>query len=459
LNTLEISRRALTGLGALGALTGLLVLREARGQTVPAYGIKPTVTSSMGEMGGKYFGQTPDPARTRHYYIAAEPVKWDFMPMGSDPICGMTPSANVLAWHLVRKARYIQYTDGTFTQRVPQPPRLGILGPVLRGVVGDYLEITFLNRTAVPLSMHPHGVKYDKDSEGSYYGDSNRLKSLQTRNKINRSAPGLGAAIGPNARFDYVWYLDKESGPLPTEPSSKGWLYHSHVSGEGEINLGLEGMIIVTDPKRARPDGTPNDVDREMPALFMIFNESETDPEANERAEAAGGGQSLSNLINSLPVANGQKTSSVAAIAAPNAATDAVQLKEDGERHTINGYIYGNLPGLEMNEGERVRWYLFGLGSESDLHTAHWHGLRVIEDGVRRTDTVELLPGSMKVADMVADNPGDWLFHCHVAEHMANGMFALVTVYPKGKPGASLSPDQAFLGFPPPGPTNAGKGK
>jgi FtsP/CotA-like multicopper oxidase with cupredoxin domain len=88
------------------------------------------------------------------------------------------------------------------------------------------------------------------------------------------------------------------------------------------------------------------------------------------------------------------------------------------------------LPGLDMNEGERVRWYLFGLGSENDLHTAHWHGLRVLEEGRRRTDVVELLPASMKVADMEADNPGQWLLHCHVAEHMANGMFARVTVYP-----------------------------
>jgi hypothetical protein len=38
--------------------------------------------------------------------------------------------------------------------------------------------------------------------------------------------------------------------------------------------------------------------------------------------------------------------------------------------------VFGNLAGLQMNEGERVRWYLFALGSEQDLHTAHWHGLR-----------------------------------------------------------------------------------
>ncbi len=455
LNTTENRERALTAMGVLGTLLMMFGFQPARGQSFTAYDVKPTVTTNMGELGGTYFGQTPDPAKTHHYYLAAEPDEWDYMPIGSDPVCGMTPSADVNARHLIRKARYFQYTDGTFTERVPQAPRLGILGPVLRGVVGDYLEITFLNRTALALSLHPHGVKYDKDSEGSYYGDNRDSKALQTRNKEGRSAPGLGAAVGPRARFNYVWYLDEESGPLPTEPSSKGWLYHSHVSGEGEVNLGLEGFIIVTDPKRARPDGTPNDVDREMPALFMIYDESQTDPEAKERLVAAGGSQSLSALVNSVTGGDGQSAPAPTGAAKPPATTDPLELKEEGQRHAINGYVYGNLPGLDMNEGERVRWYLFALGSETDLHTPHWHGLRVIEEGVRRTDTVELLPASMKVADMRADNPGDWLFHCHVADHMINGMFARVTVHPRGKPGAGRSPAKAFLGFPAPAPTNA----
>jgi hypothetical protein len=444
LNTRGTSAGYWLTLWLFGAALALGGFPAAHAQPLAAYKVKPTVTAQMGELGGTYLGKAPDPAKTRHYYIAAEPVQWDYLPIGSDPVCGMTPSADVMARHLISKVRYFEYTDGTFKQRVPQPARLGILGPVLRGVVGDYLEITFWNRTALPLSLHPHGVKYDKDSEGSYYGDAAQLKLLQTRNKEGRSTPGLGAAVGPNARFNYVWYLDEESGPLPGEPSSKGWLYHSHVGGEGEINLGLEGFIIVTDPRRARPDGTPNDVDREMPALFMIFNESQLDPEAKELA-AASGGQSLSNLLSGVTPASIQNLPGASAGSQPNDNGSPVVLLEEGQRHAINGYIYGNLPGLEMKEGERVRWYLFGLGSEVDLHTPHWHGLRVLEEGVRRTDTVELLPASMKVADMVADNPGDWLFHCHVAEHMANGMFALVTVYPKG--GASQAPGPAFLGF------------
>jgi len=405
-----------------GALSQLdLIAREQRIKA-EAY-IRPTVTEQMGDTGGKYFGQIPDPAKTRHYYIAAEDDQWDFLPTGSDPVCGMPLPPEVVLQHKVWKVRYFQYTDATFTQRVPQASRLGILGPVLRGVVGEYLAVTFLNRARVGIySMHPHGVKYDRDSEGSYHADQLRLMGPRPTN-APFTFQGRGAAVGYGGRFTYVWHLDEESGPLPSEPSSKAWLYHSHVSPQGDINKGLEGFIIVTDPKRARPDGTPNDVDREMPALFMIYDESGLNEEAQEQLAASGDNEKWIHY---------QK------------------VKEAGQRHGINGYVFGNLPGLEMNEGERVRWYLFGLGSENDLHTAHWHGLRVVEDGSRRTDVVELLPASMKTADMVADNPGEWLFHCHVEEHMAGGMFARVNVFASGATNhfeAGRAPEKAFLGL------------
>ena len=245
----------------------------------------------------------------------------------------------------------------------------------------------------------------------------------------HRRAPGRGAAIAPGAKFTYVWHLDETSAPLPAEPSSKAWLCHSHVAGDEEINLGLVSFIVVTDPARARPDGTPKDVDREMAALFMIFDESNLSEEGEEEAE-------------DKPVTSTQT------VPFHRSWSEIQELMEEGERHTINGLTFGNLPGLEMNQGERVRWYLFGLGSEKDFHTAHWHGLRVIEDGRRRTDAVELLPASMKVADLTADNPGSWLLHCHVAEHMDSGMYARVLVHAAGSPGVSRTPEDCFFGMP-----------
>ena len=376
----------------------------------PTNTVPPTTTAAMGDLGGKFFGKIPDATKTRRYYIAAEPQLWDYAPQGQDPICGKPFPPPIQAKRNGGKIRYVQYTDETFQSKVIETPRLGLLGPVLRGVVGEYLAITFLNRGGRPLSMHPHGVRYDKDSEGSYY----------------QPKPGLGAAVAHGAKFTYVWQLDEHSGPLPGEPASKGWLYHSHVEGDEESDLGLVGFIVVTDPKRARPDGTPNDTDREMAALFMLHDESGVGAAAREAAEYGAVGMNVPTMT----------------------WTQVQEQTEQGARAAINGFIFGNAPGLEMNEGERVRWYLFALGSEQDFHTAHWHGLRVVEEGRRRTDVVELMPASMKVADMVADNPGAWLFHCHVADHMMEGMFARVTVHPSTATGVSREPEKAFFGLP-----------
>lgn len=112
---------------------------------------------------------------------------------------------------------------------------------------------------------------------------------------------------------------------------------------------------------------------------------------------------------------------------------DRLAGEEPGLMHSINGYIFGNLRGLIAREGERVRWYVLGMGNEVDLHSPHWHGETVMVGApqvARRTDVLELLPASMVTADMNADNVGEWLFHCHVADHIYAGMTTTYQILP-----------------------------
>jgi len=83
-----------------------------------------------------------------------------------------------------------------------------------------------------------------------------------------------------------------------------------------------------------------------------------------------------------------------------------------------------------MKVGERVRWYLMAT-SNFELHAAHWHG-NTVEVGHMRTDVAPIQTMGMVVADMVPDNPGTWLFHCHVGGHLRAGMQALYTVEVRG---------------------------
>ncbi len=43
-------------------------------------------------------------------------------------------------------------------------------------------------------------------------------------------------------------------------------------------------------------------------------------------------------------------------------------------------------------------------------------------------DTVLLGPGEEAKVAFVADNPGDWMFHCHILGHAEAGMTAVVKV-------------------------------
>lgn len=107
--------------------------------------------------------------------------------------------------------------------------------------------------------------------------------------------------------------------------------------------------------------------------------------------------------------------------------------EEAGLMHSINGYIFGNLRGLVAKRGERVRWYVLGMGNEVDLHTPHWHGEKVSVGAppiAHRTDVLELLPASMITADINADNVGEWLYHCHVDDHMEAGMMTTFQITP-----------------------------
>ena len=70
------------------------------------------------------------------------------------------------------------------------------------------------------------------------------------------------------------------------------------------------------------------------------------------------------------------------------------------------------------------------MGTEVDIHTPHWHGVDLLENG-RRVDITEIFPASAKTLDMIADNPGVWMYHCHVNDHLDAGMDALITIEPK----------------------------
>jgi FtsP/CotA-like multicopper oxidase with cupredoxin domain len=64
----------------------------------------------------------------------------------------------------------------------------------------------------------------------------------------------------------------------------------------------------------------------------------------------------------------------------------------------------------------------------------HGHSFRIVMRNGRPlarrdlVDTTLLPPRETAQIALVADNPGDWMFHCHVLEHQATGMMATIRV-------------------------------
>ena len=85
----------------------------------------------------------------------------------------------------------------------------------------------------------------------------------------------------------------------------------------------------------------------------------------------------------------------------------------------------------------RGRSYVLDLVNDTAWHHPihlHGHTFAVIsrngKPNLRRqwSDTVLLDPRTTAEIAFVADNPGDWMFHCHVLDHQASGMMAVIRV-------------------------------
>ena len=48
------------------------------------------------------------------------------------------------------------------------------------------------------------------------------------------------------------------------------------------------------------------------------------------------------------------------------------------------------------------------------MHVAHFHGHTLAENN-RYADSYKLIPSVVRTTTFVPDNPGIWLFHCHVS--------------------------------------------
>ncbi|WP_458411915.1 multicopper oxidase family protein [Schinkia sp. CFF1] len=102
---------------------------------------------------------------------------------------------------------------------------------------------------------------------------------------------------------------------------------------------------------------------------------------------------------------------------------------------TINGKSFPNVDGLKVKEGDLVKVKLMNNSPAGNDHPMHLHGHsfqvlskngKPIEGSPVIKDTINVKPGEEYVVAFKANNPGNWLFHCHDLHHATAGMVDLV---------------------------------
>ncbi|KAI5092141.1 hypothetical protein C0J45_17772 [Silurus meridionalis] len=335
---------------------------------------------------------------TRTYYIGIREEKWNYAPGGRNLITGTGINHHLQDGSCYenfieyKKALYKEYTDGTFTTEVPKPKWLGFVGPVIRAAVGDDIVVHMKNFATRPYSIHPHGVYYKKDSEGAWYPDG-----TSAANKSDDS-------VAPGQSYTYTWKVTEEFAPKETDSSCLTSMYHSHVNAVKDIASGLIGVLLI-----CKKDSIRRLHSEEFFLMFSAVDEN------------------LSWYIDDNLKALCPKAT--------------LQLKDDdnfqnsNQLHSINGFVYGNLPTLEVCIGTPVFWHVFGIGNTIDLHSIHFFGHTLLNQG-HRTDVLSVFPATSVTAEMVPKTIGKWLFGCVVDDYMDESMRGFFNVSSCDKPTA-----------------------
>ncbi len=95
----------------------------------------------------------------------------------------------------------------------------------------------------------------------------------------------------------------------------------------------------------------------------------------------------------------------------------------------INGRTFaGNTPTIETRVGQDVALHVIGM--DNNFHDFHIHGHRWKDAAGAFVDTPSVGPNETITARFVEDNPGRWLYHCHVFSHQDAGMAGWYMVSP-----------------------------
>jgi len=116
---------------------------------------------------------------------------------------------------------------------------------------------------------------------------------------------------------------------------------------------------------------------------------------------------------------------------------DIREMVHKGKAWAINGIVATGHVMEPLLTLQKDRTHVLVMSNDTPWHHPmhlHGHSFRVISRDDHPTrhrewrDTVLINPRERIEVAFVADNPGDWMFHCHILEHQAGGMMGVIRV-------------------------------
>jgi FtsP/CotA-like multicopper oxidase with cupredoxin domain len=184
-------------------------------------------------------------------------------------------------------------------------------------------------------------------------------------------------------------------------------------------DLAYKLVDVVYDPEKPARERLPD------PPMLPPNPLPEPDLAGAERHEIALQGGMMSAMMGGTGMM-GRGGMGIMGMSGPSWAMNGMSMTGDGQRDMP--------PLLTLNRG---RSYILELRNETAWwHPMHLHGhsFRVVSRNGKANplkewrDTVLVPPREMVEIAFVADNPGDWMFHCHVTDHQETGMMATLRI-------------------------------
>ncbi|HEY0826063.1 MAG TPA: copper-containing nitrite reductase [Ramlibacter sp.] len=254
----------------------------------------------------------------------------------------------------------------------------GTVNPVLRGKVGETIEITITS------------------GEGAEHDIVFPELNVKSEKFTGKSAPvKVLVKLTQSGKFTY------------------------YCSIPGHRQIGMEGVLEVTGPADANAKAQPA-------ARTVAMGAASADP----IAPAAKNAVSIAQDPNAVPKPLGARAPQLVKYA-----IETVELEgrlDDGTTFTY--WTYGKkVPGpmLRVKKGDMVEIKLSNNASSKAVHSIDLHA---VTGGMGGGEHTQVAPGETKTITFKALNPGLYVYHCatpSVAHHISAGMYGLILVEPE----------------------------